>query len=72
MVGLFNNYLFEIFDRYNIPIDPNIVIVLSVLGLTIIWFIIRFFLRLTIRIFFFGLITIVLLGVCLFIFLYLL
>lgn len=71
MAGLDSSFISEFFQRYNIPINPYLLITLILLGLVIFWYVIRFFLKLTIRIFFFGLILLVILGVSLFVFVYL-
>jgi|GEM_PF-2992265 hypothetical protein len=71
MADLDSSVISDFFQRYNIPINPYLLIALILLGLVIIWYVIRFFLRLTLRIFFFGIIILVILGVSLFVFIYL-
>ena len=71
MAGLDSSFISDFFQRYNIPINPYLLIALILLGLVICWYVIRFFFRLTLRIFFFGLIILVILGVGLFVFVYL-
>ncbi len=71
MAGLDSSFIADFFQRYNIPINPYLLIALILLGLVIFWYVIRFFFRLTLRIFFFGLIILVVLSVGLFVFVYL-
>jgi len=71
MAGLDSSFIFDFIQRYNIPINPYLLIALILLAVVIFWYVIRFFFRLTIRIFFFGLIILVVLGVSLFVFVYL-
>mgnify|MGYP001488497102 FL=1 len=71
MADLDSSFISDFIQRYNIPINPYLLIALILLAVVIFWYVIRFFFRLTIRIFFFGLIILVVLGVSLFVFVYL-
>lgn len=71
MAGLDSSFISDFIQRYNIPINPYLLIAFILLGVVIFWYVIRFFFRLTIRIFFVGLIILVVLGVSLFVFVYL-
>jgi len=71
MAGLDSSFISDFIQRYNIAINPYLLIALILLAVVIFWYVIRFFFRLTIRIFFFGLIMFVVLGVSLFVFMYL-
>ena len=68
MAELYKSFIVEFIQRYNFSINPYILLILISFGLAILWYVVRFFLRLTARIFFLGVIIFVILGVSFFIF----
>ena len=68
MAELYKSFIVEFIQRYNFSINPYILLILISFGLAILWYVVRFFLRLSARIFFLGVIIFVILGVSFFIF----
>ncbi len=68
MAELYKSFIVEFIQRYNFSINPYILLILISFGLATLWYVVRFLLRLTARIFFLGVIIFVILGVSFFIF----